>query len=114
MRMSDWSSDVCSSDLAAPDEKFGETPAAIITAAEGLDEATVVAKASEQPAGYKVPRYVVLRKDPLPRLPNGKISKTAIPAESKDLTTTHARPDERQGGKACVRPWSTRWAPNEK
>src|SRR3546814_14857537 len=74
--------------IAAPDEKFGETTAAIITAAEGLDEATVVAKAAEQLADYKVPRYVVLRKDPLPRLPNGKISKTEIRAEYKDLTTT--------------------------
>lgn len=71
--------------IAAPDEKFGETPAAIITAGAGLTEAAVVEACSEVLADFKVPRYVVLREDPLPRLPNGKISKTEIRAEYADL-----------------------------
>lgn len=72
--------------IAAPDEKFGETPAAIIQAGEGLTEAKVVEEASKVLADFKVPRYVVLREDPLPRLPNGKISKTEIRDEYADLT----------------------------
>lgn len=72
--------------IAAPDEKFGETPAAIVQAAEGLTEAKVVEEASKVLADFKVPRYVVLRDEPLPRLPNGKISKTEIREEYADLT----------------------------
>ncbi|WP_435769027.1 class I adenylate-forming enzyme family protein [Nocardioides sp. SYSU DS0651] len=73
--------------IAAQDEKFGETPAAIIQAEEGLTEAAVVEEASKVLADFKVPRYVVLREDPLPRLPNGKISKTEIREEYADLTS---------------------------
>jgi fatty-acyl-CoA synthase len=77
--------------IAAPDERFGETPAAIITAAEGLDGATVVERCSAVLADYKVPRYVVLRDEPLPRLPNGKISKRDIRDEYADLTERYSK-----------------------
>jgi fatty-acyl-CoA synthase len=77
--------------IAAPDEKFGETPAAIVySAAAELDPAAltseIVAECDRQVAGYKVPRYVVVREEPLPRLPNGKISKRDIRDEYADLT----------------------------
>lgn len=72
--------------IAAPDEKFGETPAAIITVGGELDEQTVVESCKKVVADYKVPRYVVLRQDPLPRLPNGKISKVDIRKEYADIT----------------------------
>jgi fatty-acyl-CoA synthase len=71
--------------IPAPDEKFGETPAVIIVARPGLTEATIVAECSKALADFKVPRYVVLRDIPLPRLPSGKISKTALRAEYADL-----------------------------
>jgi len=73
--------------IAAADEKFGETPAAIIAKGGDLDEAAVIARCNEVLADYKVPRYVVLRDEPLPRLPNGKLSKTAIRDEYADLTS---------------------------
>jgi fatty-acyl-CoA synthase len=72
--------------IAAPDEKFGETPAAIITASGDLDVATVIEECGKVLSDFKVPRYVVLRADPLPRLPNGKISKRDIRTEYADLT----------------------------
>lgn len=72
--------------IAAKDEKFGETPAAIIYTSGGLDPDTVLAACDKEMAGYKVPRYVVLRDQPLPRLPNGKISKRDIRAEYDDVT----------------------------
>ncbi len=77
--------------IAAADEKFGETPAAIITVGGELDEQTVIEECKKVVADYKVPRYVVLRQDPLPRLPNGKISKTEIRDEYADVTTRFAK-----------------------
>ncbi|MGW5749365.1 class I adenylate-forming enzyme family protein [Nocardia rhamnosiphila] len=72
--------------IAAPDERFGETPAAIVTAAGEVDAAAVVAHCERLMADYKVPRYVVIRAEPLPRLPNGKLSKTAVREEYRDVT----------------------------
>lgn len=77
--------------IAARDEKFGETPAAIIVAEPGLTEAQVVAECSKALADFKVPRYVVLRDVPLPRLPSGKVSKTALREEYADLTTRYPK-----------------------
>ncbi len=42
-------------------------------------------------ADFKVPRYVVIRQDPLPRLPSGKIAKTVIRDEYKDVDTRFDR-----------------------
>lgn len=81
--------------IAAPDERFGETPAAIVYSTGELDPAglmsTVVAECDKQVAGYKVPRYVVVRAQPLPRLPNGKISKREIRTEYADLTSRYPK-----------------------
>lgn len=81
--------------LAAPDERFGETPAAIVTASAGVDPVIdaerIVAACGAQLADYKVPRYVVVRQEPLPRLPSGKIAKPALRAEYADLTRTHPK-----------------------
>lgn len=77
--------------IAASDEKFGDTPAAIIYATGGLEVAAVVEHCNTHVADYKVPRYVILRDQPLPRLPNGKISKPEIRAEYTDLITRHPK-----------------------
>ncbi len=80
--------------IVAPDERFGETPAAIITVkpdAEGLDEAAVIAHCERLLSDYKVPRYVVLRSDPLPRLPSGKIAKQAVREEYHDISQRFTR-----------------------
>ena len=77
--------------ISAADEKFGETPAAILYVTEDIDAAKIVAVCAEQLADYKVPRYVVLRREPLPRLPSGKISKTAIRAEYPDVPARYPR-----------------------
>lgn len=74
--------------IAASDPRWGETPAAIITVAadhSGLDEAAVVAHCERLLSDYKVPRYVVLRSDPLPRLPSGKLAKRAIRDAYEDI-----------------------------
>ncbi|MGW0174348.1 class I adenylate-forming enzyme family protein [Rhodococcus sp. NPDC003322] len=71
--------------IAAADERFGETPAAIVTVSGDVDAAAIVAHCDEVVADYKVPRYVVIRDEPLPRLPSGKLSKTAIRSEYRDV-----------------------------
>ncbi|MBL7497767.1 AMP-binding protein [Frankia sp. CNm7] len=77
--------------IAARDERFGETPAAIVRVSAELDEAAIVAACESQMAAYKVPRYVVVRDAPLPRLPSGKLAKPAIRAEYADVEQRYAR-----------------------
>ncbi|WP_226365397.1 class I adenylate-forming enzyme family protein [Pseudonocardia sp. ICBG162] len=76
--------------IAAKDERFGETPAAIVWG-EGLDEATIIAECNRKMADYKVPRYVVVRDEPLPRLPSGKIAKPTVRTEYADIHSTHEK-----------------------
>ena len=80
--------------IAARDARFGETPAAIVTVAsgsKGLTEAAVVAHCEKILSDYKVPRYVVLRSEPLPRLPSGKLAKRAIRDEYHDVSERFTR-----------------------
>lgn len=77
--------------IAAPDAKFGETVAAIIQGTAELTVERVLEECGRVLADFKVPRYVVLRDDPLPRLPNGKISKVDIRSEYADLTDRFER-----------------------
>ncbi|GAY17551.1 class I adenylate-forming enzyme family protein [Mycobacterium sp. shizuoka-1] len=79
--------------IAAPDSRFGETPAAIITVApdSGVTESTVIGHCEAVLSDYKVPRYVVLREEPLPRLPNGKLDKPAIRADYRDIPDRFSR-----------------------
>ncbi|MCE3550827.1 AMP-binding protein [Pseudonocardia sp. RS11V-5] len=77
--------------IAAKDDRFGETPAAIVTADDGVTEAAIIEVCGAQMADYKVPRYVVLRRDDLPRLPSGKISKRAIRDEYSDVSERYAK-----------------------
>jgi fatty-acyl-CoA synthase len=77
--------------VSAPDEKFGETPAAIVVAPGSLDVATVLEACNVGLSSYKVPRYVVIRTDPLPRLPNGKVAKVAVREEYRNVASTHPK-----------------------
>lgn len=78
--------------IAVADEKWGETPAAIIAPSDGtLDQAAVIAHCESQLSDYKVPRYVVLRDTPLPRLPSGKLDKPTIRQEYRDVASRFSR-----------------------
>lgn len=71
--------------IAVPDDQFGETPLAIVHGAGGgIDPAAVIAHCREVLTAYKVPRYVAVEDDPLPRLPSGKIDKVTVRAKYKD------------------------------
>lgn len=76
--------------FAAPDDKFGETPLAVIYG-EGVSVEAVIAHCNEHLSSYKVPRYVALESEPLPRLATGKIAKPALRTKYKDAHETLPR-----------------------
>lgn len=74
--------------IAVADPKFGETPAAILTIRPGhpdFDAGDAIRRCEAVLADYKVPRYVVVRDEALPRMPNGKLDKQAIRAQYRDI-----------------------------
>lgn len=74
--------------IGVPDETWGETPVALICAAPGfeLEPSAIVAACRDRLAGYKVPRYVVLRDQPLPRGMSGKVLKRELRKEYADAS----------------------------
>jgi fatty-acyl-CoA synthase len=77
--------------IPVADDKFGETPAAIIKLREPLEVTEIVAYCNDHLADFKVPRYVVLRDEPLPRMASGKIAKRYLREEYSDIPATHSR-----------------------
>ena len=71
--------------VGVPDEVMGEKVAAILVAAPGasIDREAVLDYLSERLAAFKLPQYLALRTDPLPRNPGGKILKRHL----RDQTT---------------------------
>ena len=64
--------------LAAKDDKFGETPLAIIHGDKALSVDVVLAHCNREMSSYKVPRYIVFEAEALPRLATGKVAKPAL------------------------------------
>lgn len=64
--------------IAAKDERFGETPLAVVHVSAGIDPAALVAHCNAALSDFKVPRYVAIESEALPRLATGKISKRAL------------------------------------
>jgi fatty-acyl-CoA synthase len=75
--------------IAANDTEFGETPLAVVYGDSAiLDVATIIEHCKRHLTSYKVPRYMKLESEPLPRVPAGKISKVALRVKYKDAATT--------------------------
>jgi long-chain acyl-CoA synthetase len=66
--------------VGVPDTMMGEKVGAVIVPAPGheFDIAVVIARAREQLADFKVPQYVSVRGEPLPRNPGGKVLKAQL------------------------------------
>ncbi len=66
--------------VGVPDEMMGEKVAAAIVPASGvtLDVAAVLAHCREHLADFKVPQYVAVLDEPLPRNPGGKVLKAKL------------------------------------
>ena len=71
--------------VAVPDDMMGEKVGAVIVPAAGAepDVEAIIAHCRANLADFKVPQYVALRSDPLPRNPGGKLLKAQI----RDQTT---------------------------
>jgi len=63
--------------IAVPDDMMGEKVGAVIVPAAGaeVNVEAVIAHARARLADFKVPQYVALRSEPLPRNPGGKVLK---------------------------------------
>jgi len=70
--------------VAVPDDMMGEKVGAVIVPAAGtqLDVDAVLAHCREQLADFKVPQYVSVREEALPRNPSGKLLKTRLREET--------------------------------
>ena len=77
--------------IAAPDAKFGETPMAVLYADRPIRVDELVAHCNARLADYKVPRYVVVEDEPLPRLATGKLSKPAVRQKWQDAVASLPR-----------------------
>jgi acyl-CoA synthetase (AMP-forming)/AMP-acid ligase II len=66
--------------VGVPDPMMGEKVAAVIVPLPGatVDPGQVVEYARQHLADYKVPQYIAVRADPLPRNPNGKVLKKPL------------------------------------
>jgi fatty-acyl-CoA synthase len=66
--------------VAAPDEKWGEVPAAIVVRKPGcgLDSDQLLAFLSDRLGRFKIPRVVEFTEEPLPKTGTGKIRKLII------------------------------------
>jgi fatty-acyl-CoA synthase len=72
--------------IGVPDARWGETPAVIAVGDDDLVTPTAVLDACESDlADYKLPRYLVVRDEPLPRNMSGKVLKRALQGEYGDL-----------------------------
>ena len=70
--------------IGVPDEMMGEKVGAVLVPTPGreLDTEAVLAFARDRLADFKVPQYVCVRADPLPRNPGGKVLKPALRQET--------------------------------
>ncbi|MFN3219511.1 MAG: class I adenylate-forming enzyme family protein [Acidimicrobiales bacterium] len=66
--------------IGVADERWGETPAALIGPVPGaeIDPGSILAHCAERLADYKLPRYIVVLDEPLPRGMSGKVLKREL------------------------------------
>ena len=71
--------------VGVPDEMMGEKVGAVIVPAPGrqLDIDAIIGHCRAQLADFKVPQYLALRDEPLPRNPSGKVLKTQLREETE-------------------------------
>ncbi len=69
--------------IPVPDDMMGEKVGAVIVAGPEFELDGVIAHVRERIADFKVPQYVALRAEPLPRNPGGKVLKAALREETE-------------------------------
>ena len=72
--------------IGVPDDRWGETPAVIAVGDAGtVTPSAVLDACTTDLADFKVPRYLVVRDEPLPRNMSGKVLKRTLQDEYRDL-----------------------------
>jgi long-chain acyl-CoA synthetase len=66
--------------FGVPDERWGEAVYAVVVPRSDVDPQTLIAHCRERIAGYKVPKQVELRTEPLPKSAAGKVLKRRLRA----------------------------------
>ena len=69
--------------IPVPDDMMGEKVGAVIVPTGELDVDAVIAYCRERIADFKVPQYVAIRTEPLPRNPGGKVLKKVLKDETE-------------------------------
>jgi acyl-CoA synthetase (AMP-forming)/AMP-acid ligase II len=71
--------------MGVPDEMMGEKVGAVIVPRPGqsVDAGDLLSFARKHLADFKIPQYVVIRKDPMPRNPGGKMLKPVLRRETE-------------------------------
>ena len=77
--------------IAAKDAKFGETPLAVIYARTEIDVQALISHCNIQLSDYKVPRYVAIEIEPLPRTATGKVHKPSMREKYTNAAETLTR-----------------------
>lgn len=77
--------------FAVPDSKFAEAPCACVYADRRLEPQEVYSHCASRLAGFKLPRYILLLDQPLPRLANEKVDRRALKAAYADPATLPPR-----------------------
>jgi acyl-CoA synthetase (AMP-forming)/AMP-acid ligase II len=70
--------------IGVPDDMMGEKVGAVVVPREGMevDRDELLDSIAERLADFKLPEYLVVRNEPLPRNPGGKIIKHEIRSET--------------------------------
>ena len=64
--------------VGVPDERWGESPLAVVVADSALQEAAIIEHVAASLGAYKKPREVVISAQPLPKTPVGKLDRKRI------------------------------------
>jgi acyl-CoA synthetase (AMP-forming)/AMP-acid ligase II len=79
--------------VGVPDEVMGEKVGAVVVPAPGadLDADRVLANLRGRLADFKVPQFIVVRSEPLPRNPGGKLLKRRLREDTEWGRPLHGR-----------------------
>lgn len=77
--------------FAVADDMFGESPCACVYSSAPLSETLVFTYCASKLAGFKLPRYLVLLDQPLPRLANEKVDRRRLKSDYADIARRKTR-----------------------
>ena len=77
--------------FAVADERFGEAACACVFGSDAISAESLFAHCAGRLAGFKLPRYIVVLEQPLPRLANEKVDRRHLKRNYADIASKQAR-----------------------